>query len=116
MNTTIDSNKVDFFAMANNKEVNFENRRFSASKDHLYSNLNGKGVILSMKNDKYYGVNEVGASIWNVLQTPTTLTNIIKELMDEYEVDKPTCEKQVVTFLQKLQKDGLVEIFDEEAD
>ena len=46
--------------------------RYSAIKEHLYSELNGEAVILSLTTGKYYGINAVGVSIWAAVQNPTT--------------------------------------------
>lgn len=90
-----------------------ESYRFKAVKDHLYSDLNGEGVILSMKNGKYYGLNDVGASIWKTIQTPITFKEIKTTVMQEYEVDNATCDKEVLSFLEKMTEEELVEILNE---
>lgn len=89
------------------------NRLFVAIKEHLYSDLNGDAVILSMKNGKYYGLNEVGRHIWNVIKSPANLKEIQAKILDEYEVDEETCYREVASFLQKMLGEGLIEVLDE---
>lgn len=91
------------------------NRHFVAIKEHLYSDLNGEAVILSMKNGKYYGLNEVGRRIWNVIKEPANLDEIQARILDEYEVDEETCYREVSSFLQKMLSEGLIEVLDEKA-
>lgn len=93
----------------------FGNDRIVAIKEHLYSDLNGEAVILSMKNGKYYGLNEVGRTIWNALKTPSYLMDIQACVMREYEVDENTCCREVLSFLRKMHQEGLIEILDEKA-
>lgn len=90
-----------------------ENHHFKAVKDHLYSDLNGEAVVLSLKNGKYYGLNGVGASIWKTMQTPITFKEIKTAVMQEYEVDDATCDKEVLSFLVKMTEEQLVEILNE---
>lgn len=94
-------------------ETALPNYRFTANKEHLYSDLNGEAVILSLKNGKYYGVNGVGAFIWSTIQNPVSLQDIQTTVMGEYEVDEATCRQKVLSFLEKMVEEGLIEILDE---
>lgn len=92
---------------------NVTNRpRFAVIKEHLYSDLQGEAVILSMKNGKYYGVNGVGRSIWKSLLEPLCLDEICGLVMREYEVDDEMCRREVLLFLQRMLAEGLIEIRD----
>ncbi|NOT46205.1 MAG: lasso peptide biosynthesis PqqD family chaperone [Acidobacteria bacterium] len=86
---------------------------FVAIKEHLYSDLNGEAVILSTKNGKYYGLNQVGRSIWKAIKNPTNLEEIQTRVMDEYEVDNETCNREVSSFLKTMWSEGLIEVLDE---
>jgi Coenzyme PQQ synthesis protein D (PqqD) len=86
---------------------------FSAIKDHLYSELKDEGVILSLKNGKYYGLNEVGRSIWQIIQSPVTVSEIQTAILEEYEIDEISCREEVITFLKQMIKEELVEIQNE---
>ena len=88
-------------------------RRLRAIEGHLFSEMKGEGVILSLKNGKYYGVNTVGASIWKAIQNSTTFQEIQSSVMQEYDVDDITCRKEVLSFLEKMVKEELIEILDE---
>lgn len=87
--------------------------RFEAIKDHLYSEIKGEGVILSLKNGKYYGINSVGSSIWQAIQNPATLPEIENAITQEYEVDQETCRQEVLTFLERMVNEELVEVSNE---
>ena len=89
--------------------------RFARIKQHLYSDLNGEAVILSMKNGKYYGLNAVGACIWNALAAPVSLPELERAVMNEYDVDEAVCEREVDAFLKRMVDEGLVEVLDEKA-
>ncbi|REJ78542.1 MAG: PqqD family protein [Acidobacteria bacterium] len=83
--------------------------RFRAIKEHLYSDLNGEAVILSLKNGKYYGLNEVGMTIWGVVREGGTLEEIARVVISEYDVDPETCRREVNGFVGNLVEEGLVE-------
>lgn len=89
--------------------------RFVADKEHLYSELNGEAVILSMNNGKYYGINAVGAVIWAIIQNPVTFQDIQTKLMSEYDVDEATCRQEVLSFLEKMAEDDLLKVLNEKS-
>lgn len=96
--------------LKNFSELALPDNRFEAIKDHLYSEIKGEGVILSLKNGKYYGVNSVGSSIWQAIQNPATLPEIETAVTQEYDVDQKTCRQEVLTFLERMVNEELVEV------
>jgi hypothetical protein len=97
----------------NLNELVLPNNRFQAIKDHLYSEIKEEGVILSLKNGKYYGVNPVGASIWKAIQSPATLPEIQAAVTREYDVDEETCRQEVLRFLEQMVNEELLEVLNE---
>lgn len=92
----------------------YQNCLFVADEEHLYSELKSEGVILSLTNGKYYGVNEVGASIWKAVQSPTKISDIQAAVMREYDVEGGQCVQEILTFLDKMYRENLIKIFNEE--
>jgi hypothetical protein len=88
------------------------NQQFVVDKEHLFSDLNGEAVILSLKNGKYYGLNGVGVFIWSTIQNPTSFEDIQTNMMDEYDVDEETCRREVLLFLEKMTKEGIIQALD----
>jgi hypothetical protein len=93
-----------------------DRKRYQAIKEHLFSQLNDEGVILSLKNGKYYGLNSVGVSIWVSLLEAATLSEIEAAVMREYDVDENTCRREVSFFLETMMKEELIETIDGQCD
>jgi hypothetical protein len=55
-----------------------------------------------------YGFNPVASRIWQLLANPITVADICKVLVNEYEVDRETCEKEVLDLLEQLRREGMV--------
>lgn len=90
--------------------------RYLANKEHLYSELKSEGVILSLTNGRYYGVNEVGACIWQAVQNPASLSEIEEKIKERFdEVDDATCRQEIMTFLEQMSKENLINVIDEKA-
>jgi hypothetical protein len=72
--------------------------------------LGDESAILNMKNSVYYGVNPVGATVWNLLKEAKTVAQIRDAILDEYEVDEVRCEKDLLALLEEMRSEGLIEV------
>ena len=71
-------------------------------------NMDGEIVMLSLQRGEYFGLDKVGSRIWELIEQSITVDNIKKVLLDEYEVDVLTCEKDLIEFLEDLESKGLL--------
>jgi Coenzyme PQQ synthesis protein D (PqqD) len=81
-----------------------------ATTEQISCELDGEAAILSFKDGVYYGLDEVGASVWNLIQQPRKVSEIRGALVDQYEVDAPRCERDLIALLSELLDCGLIEI------
>lgn len=93
--------------------VSASHRLFVAAPDQVFSELGGEAVIMHLKSGTYFGLNEVGASIWHQLQQPKTLENLCEAIQAEYEVSCEVCQPDIEAMLQQFQKASLIEVVDE---
>ena len=84
-----------------------------ATKDQVFSDLDGEWVILGLKSGVYYGLSDVGARIWSMVQEPRAVDEIRDEILKEYDIEPGRCEKDVLALLEKLADAGLIELKDE---
>lgn len=84
-----------------------------ASQAQVSSNLQEESVILDVQSGTYYGLNDVGASIWAIIQEPTTVASIQSAIISEYDVTPEACNQDVLDLLHQLMEIGLVRIHDE---
>lgn len=83
-----------------------------AVPDQVAANLAEEVVILNLKDGVYYGLNPVGARIWNLLQTPRTVNEVQDILVQEYEVEPQRCRTDMLELLERLAAKGLIKIED----
>jgi hypothetical protein len=72
--------------------------------------MGGDWIILNLKSGIYYGIDEVGAMIWALLEKPMTLTDIRDAILKEYDVEADACERDVLAFIEQIDAAGLVEV------
>jgi hypothetical protein len=83
-----------------------------ATKDQVSTNLEDEAVILHLKDGVYFGLNQVGARIWNLLASPRTVGEIRETILQEYEVEPQRGEQDLLHLLNELHSKGLVDIKD----
>lgn len=83
-----------------------------AAKDQVSSNLAGEVVVLSLGTGRYYGLDRVGAQVWNLLLTPARVADIRDAIVRQYDVEPDRCERDVLALLQRLADQGLIELTD----
>lgn len=67
-------------------------------------------VILDMESENYFGLDEVGTSIWQAMQEHGTLQEVFDALLEQYEVEPEVLEKDLSDFVEKLLESGLIEV------
>jgi hypothetical protein len=72
--------------------------------------LGDEAAILNLNNSVYYGVNPVGARVWNLLQQPRSVQELRDALLGEYEVEADRCERDLLDLLEKMRSEGLIEV------
>lgn len=94
--------------MINNKQISL-NDSFKQAAGNIVSDMDGEKVMLSIHNGKYYNLGEVGGAIWDRLAEPATIEQLVASLMSEYEVERVQCEQQVISFLERMIEEGLIQ-------
>ena len=80
------------------------------TKDQMASDVGGETVILGLTAGRYYGLDAVGARVWQLIQTPTAVSDVCRTIVAEDEVEPARCETDVLALLQKLADAGLVDV------
>ncbi len=80
------------------------------------SQLGEEVVILGLDSNRYFGLDEVGATVWNLLKEPRSVTSIRNRLLEEYDVDPQVCQQDLIALLQELAEHQLIEITHEASD
>ncbi len=76
--------------------------------DWLAAKVGDELVMMSLEKGNYIGLSEVGARIWDIIETPQPVDAVCARLQEEYEVSPETCRSEVETFLNELVKHGAV--------
>lgn len=82
--------------------------------DQIYSKIDNEIVMLSISHGEYYNLNPTGSIIWNLLNNPTSLTEIIHFLREHYNIPYDICYSETKEFIEELHLKGLIEFVNED--
>ena len=74
----------------------------------LFSKMDEEIVMLSVENSEYYGMNSIGARIWEIIEQPVRVEDLISVLLKEYDVDQHECENDVLLYLNELEQKNVI--------
>jgi Xaa-Pro aminopeptidase len=86
------------------------NTYIKQSEGNIVSNMDGEKVMLSITNGKYYNLGKMGSRIWDLVEVQITVKELVKHLIFEYDVEPFECQQQVISFLEHISEEGLIEI------
>ena len=69
-------------------------------------------VMVSIATGSYYGVSHVAREIWDAIERPKRISDLISNLIANYQIDSASCEKQTLSFLETLLDEGLLRVED----
>ncbi len=81
-----------------------------ASQNQVSTELGGEAVVLGVDAGQYFGLNEVAARVWALVQQPIAVTAIRDTILAEYDVAQAECEGDVLELLTDLANKGLIDV------
>ena len=70
--------------------------------------IDSEMVLMDINSDSYYGLDEVGCSIWKVIEASHGLLESYNRLLEIYDVEPETLKKDLLTFVETLAQNGLI--------
>ena len=84
--------------------------RVSVSPEVLLQEIGGESVLLDIASENYFGLNQVGTRIWQLLDGGSDLRSAYDAVLAEYDVPAEQLEHDVIALVGQLADAGLVTI------
>jgi hypothetical protein len=78
------------------------NNTVTVSPDAVARQVGGETVILHLGSGTYFGLDPVGARIWQLLEAGKGSDEICDALLDEYEVSREQFEADITDLIKDL--------------
>jgi hypothetical protein len=84
--------------------------RVVASRDQLSTQLSGEAVILGLRDNVYYGLDGAGARFWELVQQPSTLSDVAGAISRDFEVGEGAALRDLLALAGELLSRGLLQV------
>lgn len=92
-----------------NSRISLEST-ISQIDDIVASDIEDEKVMMSIEKGEYFGLEPIGSRIWEMVESPVKVSAIIDALLGQYDVDRETCQQDVLAFLVELDEAGIIQI------
>ena len=75
--------------------------KYSRNSNIIDGELDDNQEMMHLERGKYFGLNPVGKRIWELIEEPKNFSEIIQQLLSEFDVTEEQCTKEVKAFLDK---------------
>ena len=86
------------------------NKRVEISTDVLSQEVDGETVLLDLNSEAYFGLDQVGTRIWQLLQEVGELPAVYDIMLDEYDVDGEKLKEDLDALITDLDEAGLISV------
>jgi len=83
-------------------------KKYIQNKKVIQSKIGDEVVMLDMDSGFYFGLNSVASIIWGKLEKEMSIDEIISDLLNDYNIDKLTCEEETKDFLEQLLEKNII--------
>lgn len=85
-------------------------KKVKISDSVLFQEIDNEYVLLNMKTEQYFGLNDIGAKVWQIISEDGNTGTLIEKLMSEYNVLTDTLTTDISQLLDELTKEQLISI------
>lgn len=83
--------------------------RYRRSDSLSFTELDGELICLNLESGEYSGLSRVGQSIWEHLEQPRALDELVELVVAEYDVETDQAATDLQAFLSELREAGFIE-------
>ena len=86
------------------------NQTITPSPEVISQEVSGETVLLDLQSENYFGLDEVGTRIWQLIKETSDLQAIFKTLLAEYDVSEERLRQDLDTLLGEISGLGLIRL------
>jgi Coenzyme PQQ synthesis protein D (PqqD) len=89
--------------------VSFTDR--AATPDHvLVRFVDREAVLLNLETEEYFGLDETGTRMWQLLTAAPNIDTAYRELLEEFDVESELLRSNLMELLGRLVDSGLLRV------
>ncbi len=84
----------------------------AADPEAVSCELGAGAAILDLRTGTYFSLNSVGAFVWNLLESPRSVSELREAVQERYDVAEEQCRADIERLVGELEKASLVRVSD----
>lgn len=81
------------------------------NEEVAYTYMDDEMVMMGLDDNRYYGVNAVGADIWNALERGAlSVKDVCEYLFQRYAVDESQCMADALAFIDHMHEKRMISV------
>jgi hypothetical protein len=84
--------------------------RVSVPADVMVQEVAGESVLLNLQSERYFGLDEVGTTMWRSLTTAPSIQATYELLLADFDVQPDQLRRDLHDLVENLVAHGLVEV------
>ena len=85
-----------------------ESARLRQAPDVVACSLESGNALLDLSSINYYSLNGSAAIIWEWIGSGTTISELVEQMLEAYDVDRETCVVDIQSIVASFEQAGLV--------
>ena len=85
-------------------------QKISRHSDILSAEIGGEAVMMSIEKGAYFGLNPIATRIWDLIDQPQSIAELIAVISAEYEVSDEQCSADVQEFVADMLARGIAQL------
>ena len=90
--------------------INFNSKIKFPSSVIIQQIADGELIMLNTSTENYFGLDETGTIFYNSLINSENINGALENIYNTFEVEKNTLEGDLLSFINDLKKNNLIEI------
>jgi hypothetical protein len=78
--------------------------------DVMHQIVDSESVILDLASEQYFGLDEVGTRIWQLIAEHGCLSDVYDEILGEYDVQPEVLRRDLLELVTALAEQGLLRV------
>lgn len=83
-------------------------KKWSRAENWVGATIEDAFVMLNLDQGHYVSLNSTATDVWNAMETPAAISDIVSKLTARYDVQAEHCRNSVTELLEKLEGMGLI--------
>jgi len=85
-------------------------QEISASPDVVFQEIEGESVLLHLNDGKYFGLDQVGTRIWQLVIEQGNLSAVFEQMLTEYDVTPEKLQADLEKLVRELVEKDLLRL------